>query len=391
LGREALRLLGLRALGRLAPGPPTGLRPRRLLLIRPDHLGDLLLTTPAIAALRQSLPEAHLTLLAGPWSEAVARRGPPVDEILTLEFPGFTRRPKRDPFEPYRLLSNAARRLRGRYDLAVILRPDHWWGALLAAGAGIGLRLGYRTPSTTPLLSIAIPLPLEAHSAALSLRLAERAAALAGGQPEPFAQPPPPLFRITEDERAWASHQRTERGQPLVVLHPGSGAPLKSWPAPRWAAVADGLADQGAAVLLTGGPDDLDSPLLIESIMRRPAGQLAGQTSFGQLAALFERASLVVGVDSGPLHLAAAVGAPTLRLYGPTDPARYGPWAPAQPGLHPTLFGDLPCRPCGDLVAPPCGAHQDPACLAAVQPPAVIEAALRLLGAGLTRSAASGS
>src|SRR5215216_3376438 len=132
--RAGLRLLGLRAIARVLPSTrsarSTATRPR-LLLIRPDHLGDVLLTSPAIAALRQAVPHSRLTLLVGSGSAEVARRGAAVDEILTCDFPGFTRRSKRHPIDPYLLLLREAGRLRGWYDLAVVVRPDHGWGALL--------------------------------------------------------------------------------------------------------------------------------------------------------------------------------------------------------------------------------------------------------------------
>src|SRR5206468_917750 len=101
--RETLRVLAIEAASRLIrPREPKG-AVERLLLVRPDHFGDVLLTSPAVAQLRRSLPDTRLTLLVGPWSAEVARRGAEVDEILTCEFPGFTRRPKPNSIQPYRL------------------------------------------------------------------------------------------------------------------------------------------------------------------------------------------------------------------------------------------------------------------------------------------------
>ena len=102
---------------------------------------------------------------------------------------------------------------------------------------------------------------------------------------------------------------------------------------------------------------------------------LAGQTSLVQLGALAERCVLALGTDSGPLHLAAALGTPTVRLYGPTDPALFGPWG--KPTDHVVLTSQLPCRPCGNLVAPPCGARCTPPCLTRIATGSVVEAALR--------------
>lgn len=379
MGRDDLRSIGLALAARLLGRPPVpAVPPRRLLLIRPDHLGDLLLTTPALAALRAALPHAHLTLMVGPWSAEVARRGAAFDELLVCDFPGFTRRSKPHPLQPYTLLLREARRLRGRFDLAVVLRPDHWWGALLAAAAGIPRRLGFATRLTAPLLTDALPLPSGVHASQLSVLLAARAAELAGGGPIDTARSVRPIFRLSAEERAWAERLTTRVTQPLVLLHPGSGSPLKNWPARRWAVVADALAERGATVVLTGGPDDLDSPRAVAAAMTAQPLLLAGQTNLGQLGALGERCALALGPDNGPLHLAAALGAPTLRLYGPTDPALFGPCGPS---THAVLTHDLPCRPCGNLEAPPCGARQEPPCLLGIQTGAVIEAALKLLAA----------
>lgn len=378
--RDRLRPLLLAGLARALPRTrPAAGPPRRLLLIRPDHLGDVLLTSPAVRLLREALPAAHLALMVGPWSVEVARRTVEADELLSCPFPGFTRRAKRDPSGPYRLLLREAWRLRGRYDLAVVFRPDHWWGALLARVAGSPIRLGYATPTTRALLSEALVLPARTHAVELNLGLARRAVAIAAGaKSSPPTQRIGAPFRIDADERAWAEAIANELGQPLVLLHPGSGSPLKSWPAGRWAAVADALVERGARVVLTGGADDVDGPRAVAGVMRQPALVLAGQTSLGQLGALAERCRLAIGTDSGPLHLAAAVGTPTLRLYGPTDEAVFGPWGEEQ--RHAVLSYPLACRPCGNLVRPPCGALSQPPCLLGIPTERVVAAALAALG-----------
>jgi ADP-heptose:LPS heptosyltransferase len=107
---------------------------------------------------------------------------------------------------------------------------------------------------------------------------------------------------------------------------------------------------------------------------------LIGETTLGQLAALFAIADLVLGCDSGPLHLAAAVGTRTVRLFGPTDPVEFGPWAPrGQEGRHRALAAELPCQPCRALVAPPCGAVAQPACMQAIGAGQVLAASGEML------------
>jgi len=164
----------------------------------------------------------------------------------------------------------------------------------------------------------------------------------------------------------------------LIAIHPGAGAALKSWPAERWAEVADALHRQAnAEVVLTGGPGE--RPLTDEiagHLTPRPAS-FAGETTLGQLAALFARCDLVIGGDSGPLHLAATVGAATVRLYGPTDIQEFGPWPPTD--YHVALAAELPCQPCRTLVDPPCGATELPPCLLALDAGRVSSIALQVL------------
>jgi ADP-heptose:LPS heptosyltransferase len=374
--RSSTRLLLLRLVGpllarsaeRRAPASAAGWRSGpgrpRLLLIRPDHLGDALLAAPAGLALRRALPDARIEWLVGPWSAEVVARATAADAILTCEFPGFTRRPKGSPWAPYAELVRQARRLRDRdYDAALVLRPDHWWGAMLAAAAGIRERLGYAVAECRPFLTAALP-PAAIHASEQSLGLARLAATRFGA--EVAAGGDQPRFAIDAAERAWAAalaaRASTRPGAPLVAIHPGSGAAVKNWLPERWRAVASEIAATTEAVLvLTGGA--AEGPFLEEvarGLVPRPI-TLAGQTSLGQLAALFERCALVLGGDSGPLHLAAAVGSPTVRLYGPTDPAVFGPRG--DPGRQRVLQAGLPCQPCGNIVAPPCGAQSTPACL----------------------------
>ena len=110
----------------------------------------------------------------------------------------------------------------------------------------------------------------------------------------------------------------------------------------------------------------------VAASMTRPAAILAGELPLGMLAALLRRAELVLGADSGPLHLAAAVGAPTVRLFGPTDPGLYGPWGVE--GEHCVVRIQLPCSPCGNLVEPPCGAATMPYCMLGITVEQVLSA-----------------
>lgn len=353
---------------------------RRVVLIRPDHLGDLLFTTPALAELRHALPDAHITYLIGPWFREIVARNPHVDEIRTCAFPGF-RRETQGALEPYRLLWRLARQLRKQqYDLAIVLRPDFWWGVWLVSLAGIPLRLGYAADLQTPLLTCALPLRVGEHAVRQNLRLVRAAALLAKQGSDsneshttqqigklsaeqiaqlddmaPVQGQPPLEFVPSDAERLWVRERLGQAGMSerdrLVVIHPGTGAPVKLWEARSWAGVADALAQRHhLRIVLTGSDGEREQVEGIAAEMQQPALALIGETDLGKLAALLARADLALGVDNGPLHLATAQGTPTARLYGPTDARVFGPWG--DPRLHKIVQARQPCPGCAAI---PCG------------------------------------
>jgi heptosyltransferase III len=381
--RRSLRLLLLRAAGRLlrllSRQPPRELR--RVLLIKPDHLGDVLLLTPALRLLRRQRPDLHVTLLIGPWSRVAVAHSRDFDALHTCEFPGFTRAARPGLLQPYRLLLNTALLLRaGRYDAALIARDDHWWGALLAALAGIPQRIGFAVAETAPLLTTALPHSFEDHVAAQNLKLVE---ALTG---EIAPNRPLSVAPIGEQDRDWAARWLQEQGispqTRLVAIHPGAGGAAKLWIAGRWVQIADALHERGLTLVLTGGPDEGALVAAIAGSMQRLPLTLVGTTTLGQLAALYERCALVLGVDSGPLHLAVSTGVPTLALFGPGNWQRFGPWG--DPQRHVVIRSDLWCSPCGVLAACPRGTAPSE-CMARIAVAQVLPA----IDALLDRSAAA--
>jgi ADP-heptose:LPS heptosyltransferase len=400
------RLLLLRLLAAFAR-PLVRRKPDAIILvlyIKPDHLGDLLLATPVLAALRQRLPNACVTALVGPWSRMVLQRNPDVDLLLTCPFPGFERRPPDDGrwttddggvsamigrlssivyrlsslAMPYLLLIRYALLLRaGHYDLAIVGRDDHWWGAALALLAGVPCRIGYAVPECRPFLTAALPWNPRDHVTAQGLALVEVATGLNPILHSQFSA----RFDPSQDDITWVDAWIAAQGladAQLVVLHPGTGGPAKLWFAEGWAAVADALQAAGARLVLTGGTDELALVAEVAAHMRSVALALAGQTSVGQLAALMRRATLVLGVDSGPLHLAAAQGVPTLHLYGPGDAGRFGPWGDR--AHHVVLRADLWCSPCGEFAACPRGLAR-PECMELIAIARVAERAREMLDA----------
>lgn len=359
-GRAATRL----------PAPVSLPAGPRVVLLRPDHLGDVLFVGPAVRRLRSAWPDAHVTLLVGPWSAPVAARLPGVDAVETLAFPWFDRRPKGPVWRPYTRLVRAARRLRRRFDVAVVLRDDDWWGAWLTALAGIPVRAGHADPAVLPFVTHSLPAAARPdHSAAAGVALV---AALCGdGAPATPASDPLQLMVDAED-RTSAAALLAGAGRPIAI-HAGSGAPVKRWRAEAWAAVIAALAAPGEPVVLTGSDSERRLASDIAAQTDRPVRNLAGRTELGTLAAVFARCRVVLGPDSGPLHLAVAVGTPTVHLFGPASACRFGPWGP--PGRHAVVRADVPCVPCGRLDWPNPREHP---CVRVIDPARVIVAARSL-------------
>jgi heptosyltransferase-2/heptosyltransferase-3 len=405
--KDRLRLLLIRLLVLLLRlfARPAAPAPRAILVIKPDHLGDVLLLTPALAELRQRHPAARITALVGPWATRLLEGNRDIDAVITCPFPGFVRGAAAGPLSPYLTLARYALLLRaGRFDTAIIARDDHWWGGLLALGAGIGRRVGFGHPLLAPALTTSLPWDAQSHVTSQALALVDgvpfnakaqraqspqrfkegdfNAEAQSGrgaeiqsvltpdirqptsdipapdirhptsdipisGIPTPGHRPPISFFP-TAAERNWAAEWagRHGGGRPLIAIQPGSGGAAKLWPAENWAALARGLAGR-ATLVLTGGPADSADVAAVSALLDAPHQTLVGATSLGQLAALFGRCALVLGVDNGPLHLAVSQAVPTVHLFGPGDHGRFGPWG--APDRHVVVRSGLWCSPCGVL------------------------------------------
>ena len=354
-----VRLFGLPSARTAAQNPES--TPPRILLLRPDHLGDLVLTTPILDALKTHIPDAHITMMVGPWSSEVVARHPAVDCLLTCPFPGFQRAAQKS-LAPYILLLNIAQQLRrNKYDLAINLRPDFWWGAGLLYLAGIPRRVGYALEPGRPFLTRALPFNPPEPAPVSNLRLVSAAMETLGYSPleQPYTPERYPLqFIPTAEEEAWVSERLDKEGispdAPIVVIHPGSGAAVKLWRTEAWSACADILpalftTSMPVRIILTGSKSE--RPML-EEISQGMTVQplLVTDASVGQLAAILKRAKLVLGVDSGPLHLAVAQSTPTVHIFGPTDPHIFGPWG--ADGQHIVIASTQRCPTCPSI---PCG------------------------------------
>ena len=364
----------------------------RILLVRPDHLGDLILTTPVLQALHEQVPGAEITLLVGPWSREIVARHPALKHVLTCPFPGFQRAPQ-SALAPYLLLFKLAREIRaGHYDLAINLRPDFWWGAALLYLAGIPRRAGYALAPGQGFLSRALPFPAGEHATVSNLRLVSAGLQELGyaALEEPFTpERYPTCFVPTAEERAWDTARLENEGiaadAPLIIIPPGSGGAVKLWRSEAWAYCANVLratltSPQPARIMLTGSPAERELVAEVAQGISEGAA-LVTDATVGQLAALLERATCVLTVDNGPGHIAVAQRTPSVHLFGPTDPRIFGPWGSAT--RHIVLASTLRCPtcpaiPCGRLDFSPAELAEHP-CVRVLSEHQVLAAAQRLL------------
>jgi ADP-heptose:LPS heptosyltransferase len=316
---------------------------RRVLLVRLRvGLGDLLASVPALRALRAARPDAEVTLLT--WAEmapVVARMGAYVDELL--DFPGWPGIPERPPRlkELPGFLGEVRRR---RFDLAVQMYGGQAAANQVTERLGARRTAGFFTPGQWDAdLATHLPYPYREREVRRHLELVGFLGAPPAGEDLEF-----PLLPEDLDE---AGALRRRHGLPdggFACLHPGATAASRRWPPERFAAVADALAARGLPVALVGVPGEEPVAAAVAATMAAPAVDLTGRTSLGGFAALLASAALLVGNDSGPAQLAAAVGCPAVTVFLAGDPAR---WSPADPRYRPVSAG-VPCQPCGHQACP---------------------------------------
>jgi len=312
----------------------------RILLIKPSSLGDVIQALPILDGLRSRYPSAHIAwLVASPFVELVEPH-PALNEVIPFDRKRFGRlgRSWRVTVEFVRFVASLRRR---RFDLVVDLQGLFRSG-FFARACGADVRIGpskgregawifyrHRFPAA----------PLETHTVTRMWAAAELLGF--GGASMTFRLP------ITDDDRACASRFLTEAGLDAdggyVVVCPEARWPTKVWPAERFAAVVDRLAEARKlpAVLVGSASADETCNAVAAAAASHPVN-LAGKTTLRQAAALIERARLVLTGDSGPMHMADVLGRPLVALFGPTNPVRTGPYN--QPDA--VIRADLPCMPC---------------------------------------------
>lgn len=341
--------------------------PRRIVVLRRCCLGDVLMTTPLVAALDGAFPDAEITYASGKWAAAALANSPHVDRVLTL--------PDQWDRAAWRGLTGLLRR--EQFDLAVIPERSPLPG-LAAALAGIPRRVGYDSAGRGFALTDRVPIRGIRHETDLALDLARKIGLTPGERRL--------RYRPSAEARARIAALLNERGvgAPLLVVHPGGGAnpgvtmDTKRWLPERFAAVADTLAERhGVAIVLAGAPSDRETVAAMRAALRHDAVDLSGMFTFDELGALCARADLYLSNDAGTTHLAGACGAPVVAIFGPTDPAQYGP----VDGIGEAVWDPIACAPYvqrGDLTRPS-SADQGVRCIDAISVEQTLAACERVL------------
>ncbi|NVE21373.1 glycosyl transferase [Burkholderia glumae] len=359
-----------------APLAPWGESVRRILCVRPDNLGDVLMTTPALHALRHAAPGRRLTLLASGSGAALAPFLEDVDEVIRYDAP-WVAQPAgamRTGQDDQRMITALRER---RFDAAVIFTvysQSPLPAAMLCRLAGIARRLAHCRENPYGLLTDWVresePQQHTRHEVARQLDLVRQTGALTADTRM--------RFRLARHDRLALDATLAARGVAhpagCIVLHPGATAASRRYPAERFGEVAARLArETDVPLLVTGGASE--GPLaaaVIEAAgpaARARLHDLSGALTLGELGALLERAGLLVSNNSGPVHLASALGTPVVDLYALTNP-QHAPWQTP----HRVLFRDVECRWCHRGVCP----QQHHACLLGVTADEVVAAALEL-------------
>lgn len=350
----------------------------KILLVRLRQIGDVVFTTPALRALRQQFPDAHLTYVVEPAAAAVVENNPCLDLVVVAPRGGGLSGLRSDVSLGRRLRRNA-------YDIAI----DFHGGpraSLLTWLSRAPTRIGYQVAGRSWMYTQQIGRPRALRPRHSVENQWDLLAPL--GIVQPASERFPVEMPVDPDVARSVARRLAENGvaptERIVVVHVSAGNPFRRWPAASFGEVAAFLASRhpGLRIIVTSGPSEPESGarVIADARARLEPGDRhrvldCGELSLADLRALVDRAILYIGGDSGPMHVAATSHVPIVTLYGPTLPARSAPWRSAASLSAPVEVQGLACRPCDQRVCIP----GDFRCLTRIEPRHVIEAAERLI------------
>ena len=352
---------------------------RRALVVKLRHQGDVLLASPVFSVLKRTAPQVEIDALVYADTAPMLSAHPAINEVLCIDRAWKTLGPLAQASAEWKLFAQLRAR---RYDLLVHL-TEHWRGAWLSRFLGarwaVGPRMRTRGQawqgSFTHLVSA--PLASARHVVESNLDALRRIGIHPGVNERALTLIPGPAAE-EKVGRLLADHGLAD--QPFVQIHPSSRWRFKCWPADKMAALIDRLHAEGRRVVLTAAPDNAEAQMIADirgRIAQPVAANFSGQLSLKELAALTARATLFIGVDSAPMHIAAAVGTPAVAIFGPSGADLWGPWGTPRVGTHRVVAKDeYTCRPCG---LDGCGGGKVSDCLVTLDVARVWAAASELL------------
>jgi lipopolysaccharide heptosyltransferase II len=309
---------------------------KTILVLAIRAIGDMVLVTPAIRALSEAFPGSSLTVVAEAFAADVFEGNPRISETVAIDRWSLRALPW------YRKLATDIRWLRamraGGYDIAV----DLFCGprsAQMALFSGAPVRVAESIRGRRMFYTRTVKVD---HA---GKHLVEQKMQIVGALIGDVPIPPPEIFLRDEERREAEETLRAatgNEGEAVVGLFPGAGWVHKQWPAERFAQLADRLAARGCRVAVVGGPRDGDACRRVEEAAKSRPAILSGIARLRETIALIDRMSVFVSNDTGPMHIAAGLGIPTVGLFGPGDATKYRPW-----GEHARVVSArLPCNPC---------------------------------------------
>jgi lipopolysaccharide heptosyltransferase II len=348
---------------------------KNILCVRLDTIGDVIMTTPAVRALKASQPGRRITLLTSSAGSVVAPLIPELDDLIIYDSPWLkATAPRTDSSPEYEMIE----RLRqANFDAAVIFTvysQNPLPSAFLCYMAGIPLRLAHCHENPYQLLTNWIkdpePEQFTRHEVRRQLDLVASVGSEIADQRMSLQVPEAAQTRVLQLLQELGINLK----HPWIVIHPGATALSRRYPPERFAIVADQLVQQySIPVIFTGTAPEQELVASIHQDMNVTSHSLVGCLDLGELTALLDLAPLLISNNTGPVHIAAAVGTPVVDLYALTNP-QHTPWEVP----NRVLFHDVPCRICYKSICPEGHYH----CLRLVEPETVVEAALELLQEG---------
>ena len=356
--------------------------PVEVLVLRLDRIGDVLMSLPALHALRAALPEAKIRLAVGEWSREIAKDAP-VDEVLIWSAPWVGRKDE-GALAMGSLFQAARSRLLTRPDLAIDLQGDSRAIWLMAA-TGARSRVGYANTGSAALLTAIADLDEGVNFVEQNHRAIE----IALGR----SLPRKPFQWLNEERRkrgatllaARLAAAGLERRGPVIGIHPGAGRRIKEWSVERFIELGRRLVNEKSAVLvLSGSASEANKAEAIRSALQGAVLDLSGGLDLGAFAEVMSAFDAFISGDTSAMHFACALGVPSVAIFGPSDPRRYfsgGDQGFGSGRRHIALAPALWCSPCNLIRRPPeeCDSAPVPECLAQVTTAAVFDAAADVL------------